>query len=243
MIDVPTNLGNISLVTGIDTSMQLLIQLKLLQHGMQLLRNYLRMMQINVGMGMTQKKKAMDFLSWKIEMISVSFLTLHHADEIVEKVLAGEENCIVSMAKVSDKKSDSNDEVGTADSLGEVEYNIQYAPDGWKPPGPPEGWKHIKSRRTRISCNWQPQELEEIHKQSKIPKIDLHQSFNAGRWNSSQTWCCNQKMDVRQVWILLQLMAASLSNFNQHKRRCNNGQFFPKNMDANLMYPCWRKWD
>ncbi len=49
---------------------------------------------------------------------------LHDADEIEENVLAGEESCTVMMVMVSDENSDSNDEVETADVLGEVECNL-----------------------------------------------------------------------------------------------------------------------
>ncbi len=46
-------------------------------------------------------------------------------------MLADEQNGVMSTVKVLVDESDSNDEIGTANSIEQVEYNLQNAPDGW----------------------------------------------------------------------------------------------------------------
>ncbi len=44
---------------------------------------------------------------------------------------------------VSKNEFNSNEEIGTVDSIQEVECNIQNIPDEWIPSGFPQGWKSV----------------------------------------------------------------------------------------------------
>ena len=186
VIDVPIDLGNISPVTGVGASIETFDTAETVATGNETIAKLLLEDADECGDGGDSDEEGEGFFILgdlnDSRIISHRDRTLHDTNEIEENVLAVEENCIMSTVNVSDEESCNNDEIGTADSFGGVECNLQNAPNGWKPPGPPEGWKHtLKPGEPEFSTIDNPGNWSSYTYKAKIQKSSyINHSMPAG---------------------------------------------------------------